>query len=335
MMTTADPAQALLQLINGYQMSQAIYVVATLGIPDRLRDGPLACEELAHLTNSHAGALYRVLRALAAVEILHEEGDRRFALSALGQGLRTDVAGSRGAWAQFVARPPLWQAWGHLLQSVRAGSNAFRQVHGMDVWEFRARHPEEGAIFDHAMREGSVRLARSILTACDFGRFSHIVDVGGGDGALLAHLLARHPQVRGTLFDRPHVIARAGAVLQEAGVDNRCEVIAGSFFETVPHGGDAYVLKFILHDWEDDPAIAILRACRRSMDRGAKLLIVERLLARPNEGAESKFSDLNMLVNAGGRERSRNEFEELLATAGYDLMTLAPVIGEIAVLEAC
>jgi hypothetical protein len=137
-MTTGHSAQTLLQLINAYRVSQAIHVVATLRIPAHLRDGPLTCDELAHLTNSHAVTLYRLLRALAAVGIFHESGDRRFALSPLGEGLRMDVPGSRGAWAQFVARPPLWQAWGHLLQSVRSGSNAFRQVHGMDVWAYRA-----------------------------------------------------------------------------------------------------------------------------------------------------------------------------------------------------
>jgi hypothetical protein len=334
-MTTGLSAPTLLQLINAYQISQAIHVAATLRVPDHLRGGPLNCEELARLTNSHAATLYRVLRALAAIGIFHEERDRRFALSPLAEGLRTDSTASRNAWAQFVARQPLWQAWSHLLQSVHSGNNAFRQVHGMDVWAFRTAHPGEGAIFDLAMREASARLANDALSAYDFGQFERVVDVGGGDGTFLAHLLARHSHVLGTIFDQPHVIARSGAVLRQAGVENRCEAVAGSFFETVPHGGDAYVLKLILHDWEDEAALAILRVCRQSMDRNAKLLIIERLLAPPNEGAEGKFSDLHMLVTAGGRERSRDEFETLLATAGFDLTVTTPVVGEMVILAAC
>jgi hypothetical protein len=263
-MTTGHSTQTLLQLINAYRVSQAIHVVATLRIPDHLRDGPLTCNELAHLTHSHAATLYRLLRALAAAGIFHEGSDRRFTLSPLGECLRMGISGSRGAWAQFVARPPLWQAWGHLLQSVRSGSNAFRQVHGMDVWEFRAVHSEEGAIFDLAMREGSERLSDAALAAYDFGQFARVVDIGGGDGTFLAHLLARHSHVLGTVFDQPHVISRSDAVLRQSGVENRCDVVAGNFFEAVPRGGDGYILKFILHDWEDESAIAILRACSLS-----------------------------------------------------------------------
>ena len=196
-----SPEQKLKRLINGFQVSQAIHVAATLGVADRLDDGPLTSAQLGKMTGSHPGALYRLLRALAAAGVFHEDEDGRFSLTPVGAALRKNSPNSRGAWACLIARPPLWESWGQLLHTVRTGENAFLHVHGMDVWEHRAAKPEEGAIFDLAMREGSTLLGEAISAAYDFGGVGRIVDIGGSDGALLACILKRHPQVCGTVFD--------------------------------------------------------------------------------------------------------------------------------------
>lgn len=323
----------LLQLINGYRVSQAIYVITTLHVPDHLSNGALTSERLAALTGSHPQTLYRVLRALAAVGVFHEGPNRRFELTSLGEGLRTGAPGSRAAWARTTARPAVWQAWGHLLEAVRTGESAFASVHGTDIWGYRAANPEESATFDRAMREGSERAATAVLDAYEFDSFRHIVDIGGGDGALLARILARSRNVSGTLFDQAHVVAAADEVLRAAGIAERCEVVAGSFFEQVPRGGDLYLLKFILHNWQDEPARSILRRCREAMKQGTRLLVIERLLGPPNEGSDSKFSDLNMFVNVTGCERSQEEFAALFAGAGFALRNTIP-LGELCILEA-
>ena len=260
-----SPAAALRRLVNGYQAAQAIHVAASLGIADLLADGAKTSDELAAATETHAGALYRLLRALAGLGVFHEGDDRRFSLTPLGDGLRTDAPESLAGWAAFMGRPYYWQAWGALGESVRTGENAFRLLHGTDVWEYRSRHPEESEIFDRAMMALTGGANRALLEAYEFGRFEKLVDVGGGNGTLLAAILAANPGLRGVLFDQPHVVSHAEEVLQRVGVADRCEIVGGSFFDAVPAGGDAYLLKWIVHDWEDDPAREILLNCRRTM----------------------------------------------------------------------
>jgi hypothetical protein len=326
--------QRLMELINGFQTTQAIYVAVTLGVPDLLRNGALACDELAALTGTHSRSLYRLLRALAAMAIMNESEDRRFALTPLGRALVSDAEPSRNAWAKFVAGPPSWAAWGHLLHSVRTGETGFGRANGQDVWSYRADNPEDSALFDLAMREHTRNIAREMVSAYDFSQFGHIVDIGGGNGTLMAGLLAACRPATGTLLDLTHVVAGAGDVLEEAGVRPRCKVLAGSFFDSVPTGGDVYVLKSILHDWDDPEAHAILRNCREAMHPGARLLIVERILAPRNQGAEGKLSDLNMLVNAGGRERTSEEFTALLAGAGFELGAMIRLPNSRFIIEA-
>lgn len=322
----------LIRLVSGFRVSQAIHVAATLGIPNLLADGARTADELAEAAAADADALYRLLRALAAVGILEEHEERRFSLAPLGEQLRSDVPGSLHSWALLIGRPYFWRSWGNLEHSIRTGENSFSALHGTDVWEWRAGEPEESAIFDGAMRALTGAANQAILAASDFGRFGTIVDVGGGNGALLGAILSAHANARGVLFDQPHVIDKAGSVLEP--VANRASVIGGSFFETVPEGGDAYILKAIVHDWEDEEALAILRVCRAAMAPGAKLLVIERILAPPNEGAEGKLSDLNMLVMPGGRERTQAEFAELLGRAGLELEHVVATAAGLAVIEA-
>jgi O-methyltransferase domain/Dimerisation domain len=328
------PSQALRRLVNGYQVSQAIHVAATLGIADLLADGPRASDDLAAATGAHPQALYRLLRALASVGVFHEEEGRRFSLTPLGDCLRADAPEPVGGWAAFIGRPPHWRAWGDLLHSVRTGENAFRHVHGAAVWDYRAQHPEEGVYFDGAMTANARQSTAAVLAAYDFGRFARVVDVGGGQGALLAAILAHHPGVRGVLLDQPQVVARAEGMLREAGVSARCEVVGGDFFASVPAGGDAYLLREILHDWEEAEAIAILRNCRQAMAPEGRLLAIEAVIGPPNEGAAGKFTDLTMLANPGGRERTREEYAALVGAAGFRLSGVVPTAMEHSVIEA-
>jgi O-methyltransferase/methyltransferase family protein len=321
------PTVTLRRLTNGYQVTQAIHVAATLAIADLLRDGPQGSDALARATATHAPSLHRVLRALASVGVLHEGDDGRFALTEIGAGLRSDAAEPAGGWAAYVGLASHWQSWGALLHAVRSGENAFRSVHGTDVWDYRAAHPQEGAIFDAAMTAMTQRANAHLLEAYDFGRFGTVVDVGGGHGAFVGALLSAHPQMRGVVFDQPHVVA-------DAPERERCEVVGGSFFDLVPEGGDAYLLKAIVHDWEDGDAVRILRRCREAIRDDGALLVVERELGPPNECPDAKLSDLNMMVGPGGRERTRDEFAELLARGGFALQSATPSAIGLSVFEA-
>jgi hypothetical protein len=323
------------RLIKGFQISQAIHVAAVLGVADHMATGPRASDEIAAAVGAHPRALYRLLRALAAIGVLSEHENRRFSLAAMGECLRSDAELSVRPSATYIGQAYRWQTWGHLLHSVKTGENAFRALHGMDSWAYRERHPEQNAIFNAAMTANSRRVDRAIVAACDFSRCERIADIGGGQGSFLAATLAANPEARGVLFDLPHVVATAAPVFEAAGVGNRCEVVGGSMFESVPQGCAAYVMKFILHDWDDADCIRILQACRQVMPSDAKLFVIERLVGLPNEDPAVKLSDLNMLVGPGGQERTREEFAALFRAGGFRLAdtvsTTAPVtviIGE-------
>jgi ubiquinone/menaquinone biosynthesis C-methylase UbiE len=330
---TSNPWLNLVGLINGFQITQAIHVASTLRLADHLKDGPRSAEELAPLTQSHAGALYRLLRALAAVGVFREDESRRFALTSMGDCLRTDSATPIGAWAECVGSPYVWRTWGHLLHSVRTGENAFQSLNGEDIWNYRAEHSKERAVFDRAMTEFSRGGAEAVIDAYDFSVFNHVVDVGGGRGLMLAALLKAHPQMQGTLFDQPGVVAEAEAVLKEHGVVDRCRMVGGSFFEMIPEGGDAYLMRVVIHDWDDNEAITILKTCRRAMRETAKLILIERIIAPANEIPATKFMDLHMLALPGGRERTSEEFSDLFARAGFKMMGVESA-GRIHVIEA-
>ncbi len=329
----SEHATTLRRMVEGYQVSQAIHVAATLGIADLLAGASLTSDELAAATGTHPPTLYRLLRALASVEVLHELEGRCFELAPLGQPLRSDVPDSMAGWAAFIGRPYYWQAWAGLLHSVGTGENAFRHVHGTDVWTYRSKHPDESAVFDRAMTSLSRRSTAALLAAYDFGRFRTIVDVGGGNGALLAAVLSAYPPVQGVLYDQPHVVTGAASLFERAGVADRCRTVGGDFFQSVPQGADAYVLRAVIHDWDDDAAIRILTVVRQAVAEDGRVLIVERVIGAPNEGRDAKFSDLNMLVSPDGRERTREEFVALLVSSGLRLERVLDA-GSFSVLEA-
>jgi len=324
----------LLRLVDGFRVTQTIYAGVELEIPDLLAEGERTADDLADASGADPATLYRLLRALASLGIVHEGDERMFSLTDLGRPLRSDVPGSLRGWVRLQGRDYLWRSWGNLANAVREGQNSFRMVHGADIWEWRAEHADESAIFDEAMRSMTIGANASILDAYDFGRFGTIVDVAGGNGTLIAAVLATHPAARGILFDQEHVVSGAEPILRAAGVLDRCEIVAGSFFESVPEGADAYVLKWIIHDWEDEESVAILRTCRAAMRTDAVVLLIERDLGRPNEDPVAKLADLNMLVMPGGRERTLDEYAALFDAADLRLVAAHPTTSGHLVIEA-
>jgi SAM-dependent methyltransferase len=323
-------------MATAYYVSQAVYVAAKLGIADQLSDGPRHHDDLAKATRTHGPSLNRVLRLLASAGVLSEEADGRFALTPIGQCLRSGVPGSmRAATLLFGGRTQ--QTWSELLYSVQTGEPAFPRLWGADSFSFMEQHPEEAAIFDDAMADWTAQAAAAISAAYDLSSFRTLVDVGGGNGALLAGILAANPTLRGVLFDRPHVAQRAHARIDEAGLADRCSVGGGDFFADVPHGGDAYLLKHVIHDWNDERAVEILRSCHRAMLPHARLLLFEGVYpSRIDQSDASRgaaANDVNMLVCTGGRERSEPEFRALYEAAGFTLTRIVPTRARASVIE--
>jgi precorrin-6B methylase 2 len=315
-------------------MSRALYLAVKLGIADLLKDGPKPSEELARATGMHAPSLYRVLRALASVGVFAEDQQGRFALTPLAATLQTDLPGSLRAFALAELDEDHYAAWGDLPHSVRTGEVAFDHLFGMDVWQYRARHPEEGRVFDEAMTSFSSVVNAAIVASYDFSSINKIVDVGGGDGSLIAAILRANPSMQGVLFDLlPHVIAKAEQRIEKEGLIGRCQVVAGDFFDAVPRGGDAYLLKWVIHDWDDERGVALLRNCRHAMAKDGRLLLAEAVIPLDNSPSFHKFMDLTMLVMTGGRERTETEYRALLAAAGFRLTRIVPTPSEMRVIE--
>lgn len=333
-----DAAAELRRLANGFQVSQALHAAAVLGISDALAVAPRTVHELAAMVGAHDGSLHRLLRALVSVGVYSRDEQGRFANTELGQALRSDTPRSVAGWAALVGRPYYWQAWAGLLDSVRTGENAFTTVHGESIWAYRAQRPDERAIFDQAMTALSVAVADAVAVTYDFARFSTVVDVGGGRGGLLTAILTRYPLLRGVLFDQPDVVAGATALLERAGVTDRCQIVGGDFFHALPDIGSdtptAVVLKAVIHDWPDAESLAILGACHRAMGGSGTLLLVEQLLDDGPDPSRTAFSDLNMLVAPGGQERTTEEYRALLAHAGFRLDRAIPTGTDVSVLEA-
>jgi SAM-dependent methyltransferase len=336
------PSEVLVRMSMGTHVSQALAVAARLRIGDLLQGEPRTADELAVATNTHAPSLRRLLRALTSVGVLAEDAAGRFALTPLGAPLRSDAPDSVRAWVELVGRPYHRHTWTELIYSVQTGQPALDHVLGMGAFEYFQAHPEVGEQFNNAMTDIS-RLAEpgvvrgypfAALTAGESGAAPLIVDVGGGHGALLAGILRAYPGLRGMLFDQPPVVAGAGQVLAAAGVADRCTVVGGDFFEGVPAGGDAYLMKNIIHDWDDARATTILQHCRRAISPGGKLLLVELLLPPPNTESFAPWADLEMLVmTPGGRERTESEYAALFTAAGFRLSRVVPTESPFSVIE--
>jgi len=328
------PPVRILQLATASWMSQAVSAAAALGVADALSSGPRTVDEIATAVGAHAPTLYRLLRACADIELFQEQDGQVFALTPLGEALRSDSPGSMRNFAIWVGLPAERNTWTDLVRSVRTGEPAFEGVHGQSVWDHIRDRPEVLQVFDRAMTEASRQIIAPVVAAYDFSSFGTVVDVGGGRGALLAAILAANPEVRGVLFDQPDVIAEAGQPLKEAGVGDRCELLAGSFFASVPPGGDAYLLSNIIHDWDDRSSERILTKVREVLPADGRVLLVEAVLpsgAKPS--LNIKLMDLDMLLLCGGRQRTEAEFAALLSRVGLRLTRVVPG-GHCSVVEA-
>lgn len=328
------PSQRILQMLTGKWIAQAVSVAATLGIADLLKDGPRDVEELAKATSTHADSLYRLLRALTSIEIFAETEGRRFTLTPLAQCLRSDAPDSMRNAARMFGLPLFWRSWGELLQAVKTGETGLKRAFGVtDPFGYFSDHPEDAQVFDGAMTDLSRGRGPAIAEAYDFGRFSKIVDAGGGHGILLMTILRRYPGPRGVVFDLPQVVKGAQAAIAAAGLSDRCETVAGDILESVPSGADAYMMKSIIHGFNEERALVILGNIRRSIHPQGRLLLVEFVVPAGNTPSPGKLADLQMLVMAGGRERTQGEFRDLLAAAGFALGGIYPTASPQSIIE--
>jgi hypothetical protein len=323
-----------MKLTTGHWITQGIYVAAKLGIADLLQEGPLSSGDLAQATDANPRALYRLLRALASVGVFVEGTDGRFALTPMAECLQTDTPGSMRAWVLFTGEPYAFQPWGELLHSVRTGQTAFNHVHGMPIFDYYARHPEQWKIFDAAMTGSAGPEVAAVMADYDFSGIGTLIDLGGGHGSFLGTILGAYPAIKGVLAEMPAVIDGARRHLEAAHLVDRCEVVPINFFESVPTGGDAYVMKRIIHDWDDERSIAILKNCHRAMAGKGKLLLVEMVIPPGNDPEFAKWLDIAMLVFAGGCERTEREYRDLLTTSGFRVTRIVPTRSSASVIEA-
>jgi hypothetical protein len=331
-MNNLPPQEELSRLISGYQQGQAIHVAAKLKIADLLSGGSRTVEELVDATGAHAPSLYRLLRALAGIGIFVEDEERRFGLTPLAEPLRSDVPNSQWAYAVMMGEEH-YHVWGDLFFAVETGQNAFERIYGMPIFEFLSENPEKGRIFDAAMSSIHGRETLPLLDAYDFSEIELLADIGGGNGSVLTAVLQRYPKLRGLLFDLRPVIERSRRRLRTAGVADRCQLVTGDFFQAVPSGADAYLLRHIIHDWNDEKATLILRNIHRAMKADGRLLVLETVLPPGNQPSAARFLDLTMMLLPGGQERTEEEYRRLFADAGFRITRITPTSSSISVIE--
>ncbi len=326
---------ALMEMVMNAWVSQAITAAADLGIADALANGPLSAEDLAAAVGADRDALARLMRALISRGIFRQRRDGRYDLTRLAQPLRSDAEVSLAAWARWLGSPENREHWSHLSESLRHGECIACEARGQSLFEFLAGQPELQDIFNQAMTGVSEISIAPLVAAYDFTPYGTIVDVGGGRGRLLAAMLTAAPHARGVLFDQPHVVAEAPAELRKHRVLDRVRIAEGSFFDDdIPAGGDAYVLKNVIHDWPDEEAVRILSNVRASADAGKHLLLVELVIPEHNREFAGKWLDLEMFVSATSRERTADEYGRLLDSAGFHLKRVVETVSPFSVVEA-
>jgi ubiquinone/menaquinone biosynthesis C-methylase UbiE len=329
---TPPPLQ-MLQVMAGFWVARCVYILAKLGIADVIKDGPLTADQLAAATGSHGPSLFRVLRALAAVGIVSQDEQDRFGATPLSDTLRSDVRGSLRAFAMTELGEEHYPAWGELLHSVQTGEIAFNKAFGEPVFDFFATHPENARVFNDAMSGMTAQANEALHAAYSFAGSQKIMDVGGGHGGLITSILEKNPQMKGILFDSPQVIEGAEEKIAGSVVADRCELMGGDFFQSLPSGADTIILKWIIHDWNDEQSVAILKNCHRALPGNGKLVLVEAVVPETSEMHFSKFIDLNMLVMTGGRERTEKEFRRLYEDSGFKLTRIVPTGSPFSVIE--
>ena len=335
---SVPPPLALYQMAIGHYVSRALALIVKLNIADLLADGPRHFSDLAKASESHALSLNRVMRLLASVGVFEERDDGMFGLTALGEYLRSGVPGSMRASILLFAGVGIQDSWKDLEYCVRTGEPAFRRTNpDANPFTFIESDPEQAKVFDDAMATFAPVTAAAIAASYDFSAFGKIVDVGGGNGSLLIGILKANPTLQGIVFDMPHAADKARIKIAEAGMQSRCGAIGGDFFKEVPSGADAYIIKHVIHDWDDERAVAILRNVRRAMERGGKLLIAEGVfpaqIDQSDVSRSAAANDVNMLVCTGGRQRSEGEFRKIYDSAGFKLTRMVPTPARLSVIE--
>jgi SAM-dependent methyltransferase len=331
---TPPPSATMMGLITGYWISQAIGVVSHLAIADQLSRGARTSDDLADAASVEPQALYRVMRLLASMRVFDEVAPRTFSLTALGETLRSDAPDSVRNFAITETAPGHWLPWGRLDESVRTGQPMTYKTLGMGLFDWYAQSPEEAGYFNAAMGNLSALAAGELVRVYDFSSVRTVADIGGAHGVLLAAVLGANPAARGILLDLPHVIETAEEAIKDQGLSDRCNLVSGDFFEAVPEGADLHLLKQIVHDWDDEQATRLLQNCHRALAPNGKLLLVEMVIPSDNQPSPAQAMDLNMLVVAGGRERTEEEFRQLLHAAGFRLERIIPTHSPFNVIEA-
>jgi len=315
---TLPPPAQMMQLITGFWTSCCIYNAAKLDIADQLALRPQTASQLAESTHCHAPSLYRVMRALASVGIFSRNKEGEFSNNALSETLRSDVPGSMKAMA-IAQLGDHYDAWGNLTYSIKTGKTAFDKVEGMSVWKYYETHPEEGVNFMKAMTGLTGAVIFNVIPCYDFSSMNTIVDVGGGNGALLMAILNAAPQAKGIVFDEEYVVEKTDKELVKHGYSARCITTGGSFFDFIPSDADCYLMKLVLHDWNDEQSLKILENCRKAMKSSSKLLVIDSVIPEDDSPHPGKYMDINMLAMTGGMERTEKEFATLFQMAGLKL----------------
>ena len=327
------PPLQLLMLSSGKVSSTALSLAAELGIADLLADGPRSSEELAQATSTHQRSLYRVLRLLSSVGVFTEVQPGHFALTPIGQLLRSGIPGSMRSWVRYAGLKLWYHTYAEALYSLRTGEPALKRAVGAEIFDYFAAHPDDGAIFNEAMHDRTRGVSVAVVQEYDFSGIHKIIDVGGGHGVLIMAILHAYLEMTGVLFDLPHVAEGARQSIIEAGLAQRCEIVGGDFFSSVPADGDAYLLKSIIHDWDHDRALIILRNCRNAMKETARLLLVEMVIPPGDAFHPGKFTDFAMLTGHGGQERTEEEYAHLLDEAGFRVKRVVPTPSPFSVIE--
>lgn len=313
-----DPLRVINDLLSGFIVSQAIYVMARMGIPDLLSSEPRTAHQLATSLNAHHSSLLRLLRALTTINLVYEDEDGMFSLADLGEYFRTDHPLSFHAQANMIGEPARWQAWSEFFNTIMTGDSAFERVHGKPLFDYMEENQQDIPQFQASMTAQTVRVIPAICAEYDFSDVQKVVDVGGGRGTLLRGLFDCFPHLTGILYDLPPVVGEAKSVADQV-LSERCTFIGGNMFQVIPPGGDIYILKRILHDWDDEDAIRILKNCRDAAGDQGRLLVMERVLKPSNQPDPAKWMDLRMLALLAGRERSEPEFHALFEASGWQL----------------
>lgn len=333
LVSATDNRTAMARLIRGYRQSRCLGVAVELELAERLAAGPRTAQGLAAEVGAHAPSLRRLLRVLVAMGVLAEDGSGRYSITPFGEELRQDRLGPT---ARLFQADHSWQAWLRLDHSIKTGERAFEHVYGMRNWDWYATHPAEAAIFDAAMSSLTGPMSVAVAEAYDFSGCQVVADIGGGEATLLIEILRRYPSVRGVLFDLPNVVERGRNKVTAAGLLGRCEIVGGNFLEAVPAGANVYMMKWIIHDWEEPAVSTILARCRVAVgDSGAPLLLIERVLPEKvgPEDLDDVLADLEMLTGPGGQERTEAEYTALLKRAGFKLERIIPTRTPVKILE--